>query len=536
MPDETPVLDIRDLCVRFTSAAGETEVVRGFHLRLLAGQTAAIVGESGSGKSQAMLATLGLLARNGRATGSARLQGEEILNLDAKALDRVRGSRVTMIFQEPMSSLDPLFRIGAQIAAPLRVHAGLSRRAARARALALLEEVGIADAARRIDNYPHQLSGGQRQRVMIAMAIANNPAVLIADEPTTALDATTQIAILDLLAGLQRRLGMAMIFITHDLALARRFAGTVSIMQAGAVVESGKTADVFAAPATAYARMLLGAFPVAPALERAPPAPAILVARDLAVTYRQTLGLFRTHRLAALAGLDFEVPPGRTLGIVGPSGSGKSTLGRALLGLVPATGSVTYKQHNLLRLSRAALRPLRKSLQIVFQDPFGSLSPRLRVNAIVGEGLRVHEPTLSRARRDARVAEALGEVGLDPATRRRFPHEFSGGQRQRIAIARAMILRPEVVVLDEPTSALDRAIQGEIVALLRRLQSAHGLAYVFISHDLAIVRQLADTVLVLDHGRIVEQGSPAQLFAAPRHAVTRALIAAAMLPAATGKD
>ena len=523
-----PVLEIQNLSVRFAAQPDDVVAVRDFTMQLSPGETLAIVGESGSGKSQAMLAALGLLAENGAATGSVKLEGVELLNLKPAALNRFRGRRVTMIFQEPMSALDPLFRVGQQIAAPLRAHAGMSARAARARAAALLREVGIADADRRIDSYPHQLSGGQRQRVMIAMAIANNPAVLIADEPTTALDAASQREILELLGALKARHGMAIVFITHDLGLMRRFADAVLVMRAGEVVEHGPTATVFASPRHPYTRLLMDAMPATKAEREKSLAPPLLEARGLGVTFRLPGRLFeRSQPLHAVRDVDLRVAHGETLGILGDSGSGKTTLGRALLKLAPFTGALAYMGRDISRLSRAQMRPLRKTMQIVFQDPYGSLSPRLRVSDIVSEGLRVHAPTLTPCERAAEAAAALADVGIDPALGARYPHELSGGQRQRVAIARALILNPQLVVLDEPTSALDRAVQRDIVALLRRLQSKYGLAYVFISHDLSVMWALADYVLVMQGGRVVEQGAAREVFANPQHEATRRLLAAA---------
>ena len=525
-----PVLAIRDLCVRFGSAAQGVEVVRDFGFDLMPGSTLAIVGASGSGKSQAMLAVMGLLASDGTATGSVKFEGQELLDLGAPALNAIRGSRMTMIFQEPMSALDPLFTIGQQIAAPLRAHGSLGRRAMRARVLELLADVGIGDPAARINSYPHQLSGGQRQRVMIAMAIANHPAVLIADEPTTALDATVQAQVLDLLRDLKTRLHMAMVFVTHDLGLARHIADHVLVMEHGCCVESGATQDIFANPQAAATRALLAASPPLRQARQAAPQVPVLEGQSLQVTLRLPGSFLRRGRaLRAVEDVSLSLAPGQTLGIVGESGSGKTTLGRALLRLVPAQGRLLYRGRDLMLLDPRALRPLRKSLQIVFQDPYGSLSPRMTLRAIIGEGLAIHEPLAGKAARERRVIAALEEVGLDAAMANRFPHEFSGGQRQRIAIARVMILRPELVVLDEPTSALDRAIQRDIVALLMRLQRIHGMAYVFISHDLAIVRAMADSVLVMLDGRVVEHGSTEAIFERPRHDATRALLRAAAL-------
>ena len=525
-----PVLDINGLRVSFATPDGPVEAVKGIGITVGRGQTVAIVGESGSGKSQALMAALGLLARNGMASGSVRLQGQEILGLAEPALNQLRGKKITMIFQEPMTSLDPLFRIGTQIGEVIRHHSGLDRRAARVRALDLLRQVGIPQAERRLRSYPHQLSGGQRQRVMIAMAIANNPQVLVADEPTTALDVTVQAQILALINDLKHRLGMAIVFITHDLGLVRRFADMVYVMRAGEVVESGPVSAVMDQPAHAYTRMLLAAEPQGSKPPVPDGAPVLLAARNLSVLYRLPGGLFEpAHVVRALDDVSLTLRIGQTLGIVGESGSGKSTLGRALLRLVPASGTVCFQDRDLTRLDRAAMRPLRRALQLVFQDPFGSLSPRMSVGDIVTEGLQVHEPGINRRQRAVFAEQALAEVGLDPASRNRYPHEFSGGQRQRIAIARALILKPKLIVLDEPTSALDRSVQSDIVALLRRLQKAHGLTYLFISHDLAVVRAMSDAIIVMKDGRIVEQGATAAIIAAPQQDYTRELIAAAYL-------
>ncbi|CUA89426.1 ABC-type microcin C transport system, duplicated ATPase component YejF [Chelatococcus sambhunathii] len=525
------VLSIRGLSVRFETESGAVEAVKGIDLDVDAGETVAIVGESGSGKSQTMMAVMGLLARNGRADGSVRYRGEEILGLPARALNRYRGRKITMIFQEPMTSLDPLYRIGEQIAEPLMRHAGLSRTAARRRAVELLDLVHIPDPERRLAAYPHELSGGQRQRVMIAMALANDPDILIADEPTTALDVTVQARILELLSELKTRLGMAIVFITHDLGIVRRFADRTYVMKSGEVVESGATGTLFERPRHDYTRMLIEAEPSGRKSPPPPDSPTVLTAEDVRVVFTRHEGLFgrRRHDLRAVDGVDLTVRRGETVGVVGESGSGKSTLGRALLRLMPAAGLVRYEDRALMPLDRAAMRPLRRHMQLVFQDPFGSLSPRLTAGEIVTEGLLVHEPGLTRAERDRRAASAFEEVWLDPATRHRFPHEFSGGQRQRIAIARAMILKPALVVLDEPTSALDRSVQKSIVELLRHLQEKHGLAYIFISHDLAVVRALSDEIMVMKSGKVVERGPIEAIFDNPREAYTRELIAAAFL-------
>ncbi len=504
------ILTLANLNVHFQTADGDVHAVKDASLSVAAGETLAIVGESGSGKSQLMLAAMGLLASNGRASGSARYRGRELLGLSMRELNEVRGRKITMIFQEPMTSLDPLYTIGNQISEVIRRHTGKSAAEARTRALELLHQVHIPDAASRLGAYPHELSGGQRQRVMIAMAIANDPDVLIADEPTTALDVTIQAEILHLLKDLQTRLGMGLVIITHDLGIVRRIAQRVLVMRQGEVVEAGPAATIFAAPRHDYTRALLAAEPTG--RKSPPPADAREVLTGEAITVRFNLGgrWFggAGKQLTAVDRVSISLKVGQTLGIVGESGSGKSTLARALLRLLPSTGTIRFDGNDISEFDREHMRPLRKGLQIVLQDPFGSLSPRLTVGQIVTEGLLVHEPGISRRERDRRAGEALAEVQLDPGLRNRYPHEFSGGQRQRIAIARAIILKPKVVVLDEPTSALDRQVQKQIVELLRDLQQRHRLAYLFISHDLAVVRAMADHILVMQSGRLVEQGSP----------------------------
>ncbi|WP_210484767.1 ABC transporter ATP-binding protein [Microvirga antarctica] len=526
-----PVLTVRNLNVRFRTGDGILHAVKGIDLDVEAGETVAIVGESGSGKSQTMMSVMGLLASNGWAEGSVKYRGEELVGLSPDKLNRYRGSKLTMIFQEPMTSLDPLYRIGDQIALPLTTHGRMSKAKARERAIELLELVRIPEPARRIDSYPHEMSGGQRQRVMIAMALANNPDVLIADEPTTALDVTVQAQILELLADLQKRLGMSIVFITHDLGIVRRFADRTYVMKRGEVVESGQTADIFAEPKHAYTRMLIDAEPTGRKDPVSQGAPMVIEAKDMTVTFglKKTLFSKAGHMVRAVDGVSLSVRAGETVGVVGESGSGKSTLGRAILRLLPAGGIVRFEDRDLMPLDRAGMRPLRRHLQLVFQDPFGSLSPRMTAGEIVTEGLLVHEPRITRKERDRRAAQAFDEVRLDPAWRNRFPHEFSGGQRQRIAIARAMILHPKLVVLDEPTSALDRSVQKEIVDLLRDLQTAHGLAYVFISHDLAVVRALSDEIMVMKNGKVVERGNAEAIFEKPKQTYTQDLIAAAFL-------
>ncbi|WP_091679660.1 dipeptide ABC transporter ATP-binding protein [Methylocapsa palsarum] len=516
------------LCFRnLTVAYGNANVVKGVSFSVARGEVAALVGESGSGKTQTVLAALKLLPPQAAASGSIEFDGVDLLSLSQKRLNSIRGRRIAMIFQEPMSALDPLFTVGDQIGAVLRLHAGLSRRAAARRTLELLDLVEIPEPGRRCHSYPHELSGGQRQRVAIAMAISCDPDVLIADEPTTALDVTVAARIFDLLAALRKSLGMALIFISHDLGLVRGVADAVHVLRHGELVESGSAAQVFQNPRCDYTRLLLTALPKPREPRPAPGGPEVLRAEGVTVRFRLRGGWFaRAREIKAVDGASLVVREGRTLGLVGESGSGKSTLARALLRLAPLSGAVIFEGEDISRLGREALRGLRRSMQLVFQDPYGSLSPRMTAGDIVTEGLRVHEPSMSRAERDVRAARALEEVLIDPALRRRFPHEFSGGQRQRIAIARAMILKPRLVVLDEPTSALDRTVQIDILALLERLQERHRLAYVFISHDLAVVRAVADDIGVMKEGRIIEIGNALQIFENPREAYTRTLLAA----------
>jgi oligopeptide transport system ATP-binding protein len=522
------IFEVDDIRVTFETPDGAVEAVRGVSMHVDHGETVAVVGESGSGKSQIMMAAMGLLANNGRAAGAVRYRGRDILNVSVAELNRLRGRKITMIFQEPMTSLDPLYTIEDQLSEPLRVHGGMSRQAARARILELLNLVQIPNAAERMRSYPHELSGGQRQRVMIAMALANDPELLIADEPTTALDVTIQAEILQLLAELQSRIGMSILFITHDLGIVEAFADRTYVMNKGLVEEEGPTARLFSAPRTDYTKMLLAAEPEG---TKAPPpesAPALMEAREMRVTFGRGPGLFRRDtRLEAVRGIDVTLRQGQTLGIVGESGSGKSTLGRALLQMIPSEGQVVWLGDRIDGLGTEGMRPYRRGLQMVFQDPYGSLSPRLTCGEVVAEGLLVHEPGLDARTRTARVSEALRDVGLDPALRNRFPHEFSGGQRQRIAIARALILRPKLIVLDEPTSALDRSVQKQVIELLRRLQRENDLTYIFISHDLAVVRALSDYVMVMKDGAVVEEGPTGELFDRPATDYTRALMRAA---------
>ncbi|MBZ7925470.1 ABC transporter ATP-binding protein [Ensifer adhaerens] len=523
------ILAVRGLKVNFSTPDGTVEAVKGIDLDVRSGETLAVVGESGSGKSQTMMGIMGLLAKNGEVTGSATYRGQELVGLPPKALNQVRGAKVTMIFQEPMTSLDPLYPIGRQIAEPIVHHRGGSFKQARARVLELLELVGIPEPGRRIDSYPHELSGGQRQRVMIAMALANEPDLLIADEPTTALDVTIQAQILDLLKSLQQRFGMAIVLITHDLGIVKHFADRVAVMRRGEVVEKGTTADIFERPQADYTKMLLAAEPSGRKASPPDGAPIILEGRDVCVDYQIGGGLFKGGKsvFRAVDSVNLRLKEGQTIGVVGESGSGKSTLGRALLRLLPSSGHYRFGTTDISGFDRGQMRPLRRTLQLVFQDPYGSLSPRRTVGEIITEGLHVHEPELSRADRDRRASEALKEVGLDPASRNRYPHEFSGGQRQRIAIARAMILKPKVVILDEPTSALDRSVQGQVIELLRDLQRSHGLSYIFISHDLSVVKAMSDYVIVMKNGKIVEEGETDAIFEAPKQPYTKTLIGAA---------
>ena len=518
------LIEIRNLQVAFEGH----KAVRGIDLDIRAGECLALVGESGSGKSVTAHSILQLLpAHTTRTQGSIRYLGEELLGAPPARLRQIRGDRIAMIFQEPMTSLNPLYSIERQLSETLLLHKGLGGAAARARVLELLELVGIQQPRQRLNAYPHQLSGGQRQRVMIAMALACEPLLLIADEPTTALDVTVQRRILTLLKDLQHRLGMALLLISHDLNVVRSIAQRVAVMRAGQIVEQAECQTLFAAPQHAYTRQLLEAEPDGRALERAP-AGNLLEVDGLRVWFAQGGLLRRKPPIKAVDGIDLRLQRGKTLGIVGESGSGKSTLGQAILRLVDAQGSIRFEGQALDALKGKALRPWRRKLQVVFQDPFGSLSPRMSVQQIIEEGLRVHTD-LTAAQREADVISALRDVGLDPDTRHRFPHEFSGGQRQRIAIARALVIKPDLILLDEPTSALDRTVQKQVVSLLRRLQEEHGLTYLFISHDLAVVRALAHDLMVVKDGVVVEAGSTQQLFEAPQHAYTRDLLVASAL-------
>jgi microcin C transport system ATP-binding protein len=529
-----PLLEICDLSVTFAGRGGTPPVdaVKSVSFSLDRGETLALVGESGSGKSVTALSILQLLpyplAAHG-AGSSIRFAGEQLVGAAPEQLRQVRGNRIAMVFQEPMTSLNPLHTLERQIGETLLVHEHIAPRAARERTLELLRLVDLPDAEGRLGAYPHQLSGGQRQRVMIAMAIANEPDILIADEPTTALDVTIQAHILQLLRELRERLGMALLLITHDLTIVRKMADEICIMTAGEIVETGPPAAIFTRPRHPYTRQLLAAEPRGRPPRADPAAPELMSAEGVKVWFPIRSGVLRRIKghVKAVDGVSLAVRTGTTLGIVGESGSGKTTLGLALLRLTEAKGHIRFAGQDIGALAQRQLRPLRRDMQVVFQDPFSSLSPRLSVAQIVEEGLKVHRLAASAAERRRLIETALAEVGLDPQAAERYPHEFSGGQRQRIAIARALVLKPRFVVLDEPTSALDMSVQAQIVELLRELQSRHGLAYLFISHDLRVVRALAHEILVMKDGRIVEAGSTERVMTAPEHPYTRALMAAA---------
>jgi microcin C transport system ATP-binding protein len=526
-----PLLRVRDLSVSFSTPTGELAAVRKVSLDLDRGETLALVGESGSGKSVTALSIVQLLpypvARH--PSGSIEFRGRELLGAKEMVLRAVRGNRIAMIFQEPMTSLNPLHTIEKQVNEVLLVHKRLRRAAARARTLELLRLVGLSEAEQRLGAYPHQLSGGQRQRVMIAMALANEPDLLIADEPTTALDVTIQAQILDLLRRLQRSMGMALLLITHDLGIVRSMAARVCVMTEGEIVEAGPTAEIFGRPQHHYTRRLVEAEPRGAPNRIAPDSPVIMAAQDVRVWFPIKRGVLRrtAGHIKAVDGVSITVREGQTVGVVGESGSGKTTLGLALLRLATSSGTIQFDGREIQGLGGRQLRPLRREIQVVFQDPYGALSPRLTLAQIVGEGLRVHRLGATAGEHARLIDSALAEVGLDPRMRDRYPHEFSGGQRQRIAIARAMVLTPRFVVLDEPTSALDMSVQAQIVDLLRELQRRHRLAYLFISHDLKVIRAPADEILVMRDGRVVEHGPATQVLEAPREAYTKALMAAA---------
>jgi microcin C transport system ATP-binding protein len=526
-----PLIEVKNLSVRFPGTAPGVLAVRDVSFGIEKGETVALVGESGSGKTVSALSILRLLPHGTQhPTGEIFLEGRNLLQVPESEIRHVRGNRISMIFQEPMTSLNPLHTVERQVNEVLIIHRGMSSSAARARTLELLKKVGIRDAEKRLTAYPHELSGGQRQRVMIAMALANEPDLLIADEPTTALDVTIQAQILDLLKDLQRELNMAMLLITHDLGIVRKMASRTCVMKDGEVVERGPAEEVFTAPKHPYTQKLLAAQPKGEPPQLDLKAPVILEAERLKVWFPVKAGFLRrtVSHIKAVDGVSFELRSGQTLGIVGESGSGKTTLGLALLRLISSEGPIAYAGKRIDGLNSAGMRPLRREMQIVFQDPYGSLSPRLSIGQIIEEGLVIQQPGLTAAERRERVSAALTEVGLDPDCQDRYPHEFSGGQRQRVAIARAIILQPNFLMLDEPTSALDVSVQAQIVDLLRDLQKKRGLAYLFISHDLKVMRALASYVMVMRNGVVVEEGPTSEIFERPKTDYTKALIAAAL--------
>lgn len=532
-PASKPLLSIEQLSVSFTQGQQLSPAVKQVSLQLQPGETLALVGESGSGKSVTANAILRLLPASAQMMGKILYQGEDLLSLPETAMQQIRGQQIAMIFQEPMSSLNPLQRIGKQISEMILQHQRLTKAEASAKALELLRLVEIPQPEQRIKAYPHELSGGQRQRVMIAMALANEPKLLIADEPTTALDVTVQKTILELLQRLQQKMGMAILLISHDLNLVRRVADRVCVMQQGCLVEQAVNEQLFTAPQHPYTQALLAAEPSGlPAATEV--GPTLLSVEQLKVWFPLKKGLLQRtfDHVKAVDDISFQLKRGQSLGIVGESGSGKSTLGLAILRLIQSQGSIVFAQQPINTLTQKQVRPLRRKLQVVFQDPFGSLSPRMSIGQIIGEGLEIHQIG-TPSEREQMIVHALQEVGLDPATRHRYPHEFSGGQRQRVAIARALVLKPDLILLDEPTSALDRSVQRQVIELLRDLQVKYNLTYLFISHDLAVVKALCHQLMVMRQGQVVEQGTAATIFAAPQHPYTQQLLEAAfMLPAA----
>jgi microcin C transport system ATP-binding protein len=531
MLDQAPLVDVRNLSVHFRSGGNIVKAVDGVSFRIGKGETVALVGESGSGKTVSALSIMRLLPYPAASHPSGEIQfaGKDLLRVSLHEMREIRGEKISIIFQEPMTSLNPLHTIEKQVGEIMKLHHGLDDATVRSRVLELLRKVGLPNPEQRVGAFPHQLSGGQRQRVMIAMALANEPDLLIADEPTTALDVTIQAQILELLKSLQAELGMAMLLITHDLGVVRKMAERVYVMNAGKVVEAGKTSEVFAQPRHAYTCHLMSAEPKGRPPVPNPKAPVVLETQDLKVWFPIKRGFLRrtVDYIKAVDGLSLKVRAGETLGVVGESGSGKTTLGLALLRLVSSKGPIAYVGTRIECFDSRRMRPLRKEMQVVFQDPYGSLSPRLSVGQIIEEGLLIQSPGMSYAERRQRVGAALAEVGLDPNSQDRYAHEFSGGQRQRIAIARAMVLEPKFVLLDEPTSALDMSVQAQIVDLLRDLQKRHDLAYLFISHDLKVVRALSNYIVVLKSGKVVEEGPAGEVFERPQAAYTKALLAAA---------
>ncbi|WP_300058934.1 ABC transporter ATP-binding protein [uncultured Roseobacter sp.] len=523
------LLEVKDLRVSFRQDGTLTEAVKGVSFSVARGETVALVGESGSGKSVSALSTVALLGESAEVSGSVVFDGQQMIGAEEAKLRDVRGNDISFIFQEPMTSLNPLHTIEKQLGESLALHQGLAGAAARARILELLDQVGIPDAETRLASYPHQLSGGQRQRVMIAMALANEPDVLIADEPTTALDVTIQAQILDLLKELKDRLGMGLLFITHDLGIVRRIADRVCVMQHGEIVETGPAREIFDAPRHPYTIKLLSAEPSGGPAPVPQDADIVAQTDNMKIWFPIQAGLLRrtVGHVKAVNDASLTVRAGETIGIVGESGSGKTTLALAIMRLIASEGQIVFMGRDVRKWSTRELRSLRKDMQIVFQDPYGSLSPRMTCAQIIAEGLGIHNVDADRDPRDL-VREVMVEVGLDPATMDRYPHEFSGGQRQRIAIARAMVLRPRLLVLDEPTSALDMTVQVQIVDLLRDLQAKYGLAYIFISHDLKVVRAMSHQVMVMNHGDVVELGDVNAVFDTPQHAYTRTLLQAAV--------
>ena len=527
----TALLSVRDLSVMFRQDGKETLAVDHISFDINSGETLALVGESGSGKSVTALSILKLLSypMASHPSGEILFDNKDLMKLDEKSLQKVRGKDIAMIFQEPMTSLNPLHTVERQVSEVMKVHEGMSDKDARQRTIELLTQVGIREPEKRLSSFPHQLSGGQRQRVMIAMALANNPQLLIADEPTTALDVTVQAQILELLEKLKQERSMSMLFITHNLGIVRKFADRVCVMTGGKIVETGKTADIFNHPQHDYTKKLLAAEPKGNPPKADKNAPVVMEGEKVRVWFPVKKGFFRrtVDYIKAVNDIDVTIREGQTLGVVGESGSGKTTLGLALTRMISSQGHIRFDGKDIEHFSFKQMRPLRRHIQIVFQDPFGSLSPRMSVGEIIAEGLLIHEKNLNYEERDERVVRALEEVDLDPETRNRYPHEFSGGQRQRIAIARAMVLNPRFVMLDEPTSALDMSVQAQVVDLLRTLQQKHNLAYLFISHDLKVVKALANDLIVMRNGQMVEHGPAEEVFSSPKTEYTRALMNAA---------
>ena len=527
----TALLSVRDLSVMFRQDGKETLAVDHVSFDINSGETLALVGESGSGKSVTALSILKLLSypMASHPSGEILFDNKDLMKLDEKSLQKVRGKDIAMIFQEPMTSLNPLHTVERQVSEVMKVHEGMSDKDARQRTIELLTQVGIREPEKRLSSFPHQLSGGQRQRVMIAMALANNPKLLIADEPTTALDVTVQAQILELLEKLKQERSMSMLFITHNLGIVRKFADRVCVMTGGKIVETGKTADIFNHPQHDYTKKLLAAEPKGNPPKADKNAPVVMEGEKVRVWFPVKKGFFRrtVDYIKAVNDIDVTIREGQTLGVVGESGSGKTTLGLALTRMISSKGHIRFNGKDIEHFSFKQMRPLRRHIQIVFQDPFGSLSPRMSVGEIIAEGLLIHEKNLNYEERDERVVRALEEVDLDPETRNRYPHEFSGGQRQRIAIARAMVLNPRFVMLDEPTSALDMSVQAQVVDLLRTLQQKHNLAYLFISHDLKVVKALANDLIVMRNGQMVEHGPAEEVFSSPKTEYTRALMNAA---------